>query len=85
MAKRHVITLDGDDNLQFIYDDELQFLNDLGTTVTKRASHVEPTDDGQWTADMAPSGGGVLGPFATRGEALQAETDWIRANVLQCC
>lgn len=84
MAKRFVISLDDEDNLQYIYDDELQFLEELGAAVTKRASHVEPTDNGRWTADMAPSGGSVLGPFNTRGEALSAETDWLREHLLHC-
>ena len=84
MAKRFIISFDDNDNLQYIYDDELQFLEDIGAAVTKRASHVEPTDNGRWTADMLPSGGSVLGPFNTRAEALSAETAWLRSNVLQC-
>ena len=84
MTKEFILGFDDQDNLQYIYDDQLQFLEDIGNAVTKRASHVEPTDDGRWSADMAPSGGSVLGPFNTRTEALSAETDWLRANVLQC-
>jgi len=84
MSKRFIISFDDQDNLQYIYDDALQFLEEIGAAVTKRASHVEPTDHGGWSADMAPSGGEVLGPFNTRAEALSAETDWLRANVLHC-
>lgn len=47
-----------------------------------RASMVEPTTDGQWTADLAPSNGPELGPFSNRAEALAAESAWIDANVL---
>ena len=47
-----------------------------------RASHVEPTPDGQWEADLSPVSGPVLGPFDTRREALDAEVAWLRANVL---
>lgn len=52
-----------------------------GTLTTARASHVEPTDDSRWAADMEPSGGPVLGPFDTRQAALDAETEWLRVNV----
>ena len=30
-----------------------------------------------WWDDMGPSGGPVLGPFGTRGEAIEAETGWL--------
>ena len=32
----------------------------------------------QWAADMAPSGGPVLGPFESRTEALAAEVKWLQ-------
>ena len=38
---------------------------------------MEPDLDGNWWADMGPVGGPVLGPFGTRGEALQAERGWL--------
>ena len=63
--------------IKAIYDDRLQFLNRIGGFEIKRASHVEPTDDGRWTADMGPSGGPVLGPFDTRAEALEEEKQWL--------
>jgi hypothetical protein len=46
---------------------------------TERASHVEPTKDNRWKADMDPiCGRGVrLGPFDTRVEALEAERVWV--------
>ncbi len=46
--------------------------------IITRASHVEPGPEGGWTADMAPSGGGVLGPYLTRADALEAEQAWLR-------
>ena len=53
-----------DGHVKFIYSDELaEALASLmdGATVT-RASHVEPHPfGGGWLADMAPSGGPVLG------------------------
>jgi hypothetical protein len=38
---------------------------------------VKQDDKFLWTADMSPVGGPVLGPFATRTEALQKETEWL--------
>jgi hypothetical protein len=66
--------------IQAIAPDDLSFLNSLGECDVHRASHVEPvTENGQtrWTADLSPVGGPVLGPFASRSEALRSETDWL--------
>lgn len=74
----------GDGTAQGIYADNPQFMafmRALGDTGIRRASHVEPTADNRWTADMAPMGGPVLGPFDRRGEALKAETDWLRDHL----
>lgn len=71
------VTIMPDGTLGFIYSDELQPLLSLGTPTVRRASHVEPNEDGQWTADMGPSGGGLLGPFKLRSEALAAEVAWL--------
>lgn len=59
-----------------IYDEALD-LRELGRLTIKRASHVEPDQDGNWWADMAPSGGPALGPFKSRSEALVAEREWL--------
>jgi hypothetical protein len=64
-----------------IYDEALD-LRALGKLQITRASHVEPDAEGCWWADMAPSGGPVLGPFGTRGQALQAEKRWLVAQVV---
>lgn len=61
---------------------------------TVRASHVEPTTDGKWAADMRPAvrdlGLGSedlndpalqLGPFTLHSEALAAETEWINSRL----
>ena len=72
------ITRDG--HIQFIYADTLQPLCALGSTTIRRASHVEPTPDGQWSADLTPSHGPTLGPFPTRAAALAAEIDWLIHN-----
>ena len=70
-----------DGTITFIWNDALADLMSLGKGLIKRASHVEPTADGQWTADMSPvcgGGGPVLGPFPLRGEALQAEVVFLQ-------
>lgn len=67
--------------VEFVHDDKLtSVMKPLGTVEIRRASHVEPTTDGEWTADMSPSGGPTLGPFPTRTEALAAERQWLRDN-----
>jgi hypothetical protein len=47
----------------------------LGLLHIERASHVEPTPEGQWLARIID--GPVLGPFPTRSAALAAEVDWL--------
>jgi hypothetical protein len=68
-------------SIEFIYTDALAPLLQLGSAQVTRASHVEPDGTGAgWTADMAPIGGPVLGPYALRSEALQAEIAWIETH-----
>lgn len=57
-------------------------MSELGLIRIERASHVDPDTSGQWSADLAPSQGPILGPFALRSEALQAEHDWLTQHVL---
>ena len=57
-------------------------LGSFGQLLIRRGSHVEPTDGGQWTADLSPVGGPVLGPFATRTDALNTEINWLRDHWL---
>ncbi len=59
-----------------IYNESLD-LHALGRTEIRRASHVEPTAEGRWTADLSPVAGPTLGPFATRRQALDAEVAWL--------
>ena len=54
----------------------------LGHPSIRRGSDVEPTADGQWTADLSRVGGPLLGPFALRSEALAAEVTWLRRHWL---
>lgn len=57
-------------------------LRRLGRVQIRRGSHVEPTDDGHWTADLSPVNGPTLGPFASRKQALAAELAWLNKNWL---
>ena len=69
-----VVGVDG--GVRCIYDESLD-LRALGKLQITRASHVEPDSEGSWWADMGPVGGPVLGPYASRSEALQAERGWL--------
>ena len=62
--------------LRCIYDEAID-LQALGQPEIQRASHVEPDGNGQWTADLTPVGGPVLGPFPQRSDALAAESQWL--------
>lgn len=64
-----------------IYSDALP-LSLIGEIEIRRGSHVEPTGDGHWTADLSPVQGPVLGPFDLRSEALAAEVEWLEAHWL---
>ena len=57
-------------------------LRALGRLCIQRGSHVEPTADGRWTADLSPVNGPVLGPFCQRSEALRAEQQWLDCHWL---
>jgi hypothetical protein len=65
--------------IRCVYDEAVP-LTELGAVNIQRASHVEPTSDGQWTADLSPVAGPVLGPFANRTAALAAERAWLDAH-----
>lgn len=62
--------------IEAIYTETID-LAQLGPTVIHRASHVEPDTAGRWWADLSPSGGSQLGPFACRSAALAAERHWL--------
>lgn len=74
--------IEADGTVSFVHDDELASLFKGEASTTTRASHVEPFGQG-WTADMAPVGGPVLGPFETRREALEAEAAWLEAKMTE--
>lgn len=65
-----------------IYDEMLD-IRFLGCQQIDRASHVEPTETGNWTADLAPVRGPKLGPFPHRHQAIAAELAWLRGWMVQ--
>ena len=82
MAPDEIILRVGKDGcVAGIYDERLD-LTGLGRVAISRASMVEPDAQGRWWADLAISGGPVLGPFVRRSEALGAERRWIEQHVL---
>jgi hypothetical protein len=86
---KKVIHISPAGQITMIHDDGMRELLKQGQASLRRASHVEPGDPAlgqdplQWYADMAPVQGPVLGPFATRTEALASEVDWLNHNLLQ--
>ena len=83
-ASSLAFTVDASGTVRCLYDERLALpvLTSLGPLTIERASHVEPTSDGRWTADLSPVGGPTLGPFDLRSAALAAEVRWIDAHVL---
>lgn len=73
------LIIDSNGALRFIYKDEFVGLLDEGNAEIKRASHVEPTENG-WNADLSPVGGPMLGPYTLRQEALDAEVAWLEKH-----
>lgn len=68
-------------NIHCVYAETIE-LQQLGILSIMRGSHVEPTCDGRWTADMSPVKGPLLGPFNTRTLALDAELAWLHRHWL---
>ncbi len=44
-----------------------------------------PASANKWWADMLPVGGPVLGPWATREDALEAEESWLHEHHIPYC
>ena len=68
-------------NMRCVYSEAID-LRQIGQLTITRASHVEPTPTGRWTADLRPIGGPILGPFSHRSEALATESQWLADNWL---
>jgi hypothetical protein len=76
MTTEMELVVDSGGDVRCIYGEELD-LREIGKLQITRASHVDPDAAGYWWADMAPSGGPVLGPYGSRSEALGAEQEWL--------
>ena len=61
-----------DGTIHSVYSDDFDYKM-LGETNIRRASHVEPDEQGRWFVDLSPVGGPKLGPFNRRKDALDAE------------
>ena len=70
------LIIESSGNCRCVYSEEID-LRLLGNARIERGSYVEPHANGQWTADLSPVEGPVLGPFSTRSEALAAEVNWL--------
>ena len=75
------LLIKADGGVRCLYDETLD-LQGLGQLHIERGSHVEPDADGQWTADLSPVAGPLLGPFPNRSAALDAERDWLNQHWL---
>jgi hypothetical protein len=77
-----VVQVDG--TIRCVYGEQIE-LSRLGNLAVRRASHVEPNEDGCWIADLSPVSGPMLGPYEKRSAALQAEKKWLLVNWLANC
>ena len=87
-GRKTVVLRFGPNGLSTIYEQaeaalgrDVAALRQIANVKTRRASHVEPDEDGRWSADMSPMNGPILGPFDLRAEALRAETAWLEAHL----
>jgi hypothetical protein len=71
------LRIDPDGTVRCVYAETID-LTSLGAVTIRRASHVEPDEQGRWWADLSPVDGPVLGPFPSRSLALQAESMWLQ-------
>ena len=76
-----LVRFDAKGEAVFIYEDGHPCL-ELGRGETKRASHVEPTEDGMWQADMGPVGGSLLEKSNNRANALSKEREWLESYLI---
>jgi hypothetical protein len=72
-----LVRFDANGEVVYIYEDGHPLMQ-LGNPFIKRASHVEPTKEGMWVADMAPVGGSALPAQVFRAGALDLEMTWLK-------
>ena len=73
-----ILIVDSEGIAHCLYSETID-LTALGTLSIRRASYVEPDEQGQWWTDLAPAQGPRLGPFARRSAALDAEQQWLES------
>lgn len=71
-----IIVIAPDGTARCVYDEAVD-LRALGPLELRRASFVEPDEQGRWHAELSPVAGPVLGPFEQRSAALAAEARWL--------
>ena len=76
MGEKKLIVISDGGVIEHIYTEQFD-LTDCGDSQITRASHVEPSQngDGSWYVDLAPIGGEVVHGFSKRSEALQYEEE----------
>jgi hypothetical protein len=77
-----LVTIDNSGTMRLVYTEALDLPAIGSLAITPHVSHVEPDENGQWWADLAPIQGPKLGPFARRSECVAAEVAWIEENAL---
>lgn len=75
------LLIDASGDVRCIYGESIDFAT-LGRITIRRASHVEPTAEGRWTANLSPVNGPELGPFGSRSAAVAAELAWLQRHWL---
>lgn len=60
-----------------MHPDDFSFTELTGKVKVKRASNVEPTEDGKWQANMSPIGGEKLEKKDKRKDALKEEVEYL--------
>jgi hypothetical protein len=73
------LVIDPQGHVRCLYAESID-LSALGPISIRRASQVEPDDDGRWWAQMV--NGPKLGPFELRSQALAAEQEWLERHRL---
>ena len=76
-----ILSISSKGDIRGIYTVEFPW-RELGKTLVKRASNVEPDHLGLWWADLSLSKGPKLGPFAKRADAIAAEVRWLEKHRL---
>jgi hypothetical protein len=80
-TQRIELLVQKDGTIKFSYHD-LMDLSGLGPQQIRRASHVEPDEQGRWWVDLSPVTGPRLGPFDRRSDALASEVAWLECHVI---